>query len=96
MTMNDLPPGPWQLVQDANWYDYNVTDARGMNLFRILDRTSVQPQVLRAIETLPLLVEAARKAVGAIGDLDLFPELAQLRTALEQIETAQSGAREAK
>jgi hypothetical protein len=64
-----LPPGPWRVV----WEDPNcatkVVDASGQVVMRVDSRgwrIDAPPEVLRAVEALPLLVEAARGLVANV------------------------------
>lgn len=100
MTRNNLPPGPWSVARvrnPENPLPIAVVDADGLPILSFDARRGcliASPEVLRAIEDIPLLIEAARRIIEVDDDLHLFPELHQLRDALARIETARSGARE--
>jgi hypothetical protein len=91
MAESKLPPGPWTEHHEKGGGLIGFKDATGQ---RVLGATlngylaASSPEVLRAIEALPTLVEAAHRSVLwlDVKEYDHWDDLSALRDALAKID----------
>ncbi len=83
-----LPPGPWLCMMNGDGSINSVVDAGMHNVIGLSDRAYAHPRIIRAIEGLPELVEAARKVLKAATGNEwwLMDSLGELRDALVTID----------
>lgn len=93
--MSKLPPGPWRVERECFGRATKVVDAEGCEVLAAVDTwggllIEASPEILRAIEALPTLAEAARGISRFLGaaEFDEHIEVVALRRALELLDAS--------